>query len=159
MVNVIYCLYCTLDGEDDIYIGSTSNLLKRYKIHMSKCKNLNITYDIYKKMRETGAEHWKARILEYCDGMSVKKLRKREQEYINMMVPKLNTIAAYCTKRDYYIKNRDEILEKTKIYRNANKEKIRKYKCQKIQCSCGKKITRTHKARHEKTTYHKKNTK
>ena len=153
-MSYIYSLYCTLPNVYDIYIGSTKNLRKRYMKHMYSCKN-NKQYKLYKKMRETGSEHWKMSILEYSDILNTKKLRKLEQDYIDIMAPTLNSICASRSYKEYYEQNKEKILKNVKTYRKLNKEKIRENKSKIIECSCGRKFTKTHKARHEKTKYHK----
>ena len=52
------------------------------------------------------------------------------------------------TKKEYWFKNKDKLLEQKKIYYEANKDKIN----EKIQCdNCFSTITRLNLLRHKKT--------
>jgi hypothetical protein len=53
-------------------------------------------------------------------------------------------------KKQYMEKNKDYFKQKKKEYREINKEKLH----EKINCECGGKYTRTHKARHQKSIQH-----
>lgn len=48
----------------------------------------------------------------------------------------------------YYQKNKDKILQQTKIYQQNNKEKIRAHNMRVLKCICGKTYTATHKKQH-----------
>lgn len=59
----------------------------------------------------------------------------------------------------YYEKNKSKIIERVKNYKKNNEEKLLEKRKKKYICDCGKELTWVHKARHEKSDFHIKNTK
>jgi hypothetical protein len=57
-------------------------------------------------------------------------------------------------KDRYYIKNKDEVSKKCKLYREKNKDKIAERRSIKYLCECGSKLNKDAKARHERSNKH-----
>ena len=144
------------------YYGSTTQTLnKRLIIH--KCdfkKNKGISsdeilkYDDYKiilvenfpcnskeeLIRREGFYIRNNKCVNKCiAGRNMNEYRKDRKEHIK----KINS--------NYYIKNKNKITEKGKIYRTENKEILNK----KYICECGGNYTKKHKSTHNKTKKHK----
>ena len=68
----------------------------------------------------------------------------------------LNTNRASRTIKEYYIDNKENILEQRKLYREQNKEAINERVKEKMTCECGSIIQHTEKARHSKSIKHQK---
>lgn len=130
MASIIYKI-TSASLPNVIYIGSTSvKMALRFKRHKSQYKLFvnglrKSTCSSYRLLRYDDVKITK---LEYCDE-DVQKLR--ETIYIavaKLMFTCLNRYYAVKTKTKslYYKQNKDYILTKSKVYRDANKEAITK---------------------------------
>ena len=169
-------IYKLIDNTNgNIYIGSTCLSLKeRLKYHKDK-------YNEYKKKETNGAtsyhiiknNDYRIELIENFPCKFKQELLNKEREYIenNKCINKLRPITTYQEKLDYdkewkknnkdkvkihgqtkYEKHRDKILESRKIYNEANKDKIKERKSQKIQCDiCSSTITRGILAQHKRS--------
>jgi hypothetical protein len=88
---VIYKIYCKDQSIQDIYVGHTTNFIKRkyqHKILSSKIDN-----KIYKTIRENGGwENWNMVELAVYNCKDSTEARIREQEYYELLKPTLNTL-------------------------------------------------------------------
>ena len=115
--------------NDDIYIGSTTQpLSKRMGEHRTAMKRGSI-YLVHQKMRELGVEHFYIELIEMYPCDSVEELLKREGRFIRE-IGTLNKQIAGRSKKEYYIDNKDHIIDCVKQYYEDNKDKIREYKKQ-----------------------------
>jgi len=126
---IIYKIKHNQDYDDEnIYIGSTCNLIRRRNHHKTCCNNendKNHNIPLYKYIRENGG--WDAFILikihDYnCNSKS--ELEVEERRMIDMLKPKLNKIIPTRSRKEWYEVNREVFLEKFKEYDKANKEVI-----------------------------------
>ena len=126
-------------NDDMILIGSTYHFSKRkYKYKQDICnpnsKDYNTPSCVY--IRENGGyNNWIMEVIEKYPCNNKDELRMKEDELILKMNPKLNTYRAYVTheefqdiKKEYYFKNKDEIIKRNAEYYNKNKDNISK-KC------------------------------
>jgi len=111
------------ENNETIYIGSTvQSLSQRYTKHSHKAPNNKIIL----------IENYS------CD--NCEELRKREQEVIEEHNNLLNKNRAYTMgnskeqsshrkeyKKLWYLKNKERILEKLKLYKECNKDRLREY--------------------------------
>jgi predicted GIY-YIG superfamily endonuclease len=90
----VYKLLNVTTGE--FYIGSTTQSLdKRWWEHKSCAFNKNAQSELYCAMRcWDNDRHWKMIALEECPEATTKELREREQYYIDIEQPQLNTFNA-----------------------------------------------------------------
>ncbi len=170
----IYCIRNNID--DDIYVGSTTQLLsKRMALHRNKITH-KPHYKIYAKMIEMGTENFYIELIENYPCINKEELCMREGHFIRELGT-LNSSVAGRTKNMYYqefkdtkIKeyneiNKTKILETKKEYRINHKEEIAAYDKQrydektnhineKLICECGRTYSRQHKAAHIKTKIH-----
>lgn len=134
----IYKVTCKID-ETLLYIGSTRTLLcARMATHRTQSKTNDSKF--YNKMRELGAEHFKIEMIEMLDTSDRNEMTKREQHYIDLLKPNMNTISAipkkdmicfYTTKNGkkygpYYKSAQQNSDAKKKHYQN-NPEKLKKH--------------------------------
>ena len=153
---IIYRISCD-ELPDFIYIGSTTDFIKRKSQHKFKCKNCE--FKLYKTIRENGGWYnWNINIIEqYLDCKNKIEQHIREQEHIDKFKANLNSKNAYITeeqiknnkvkkiestkihrennrvkindkKKEYYKNNTELINEKSKIYYEQHKEEIKNYK-------------------------------
>lgn len=86
---LIYGIYCRINN--DLYIGSTTNMTNRWWCHKNGLKN-QFTKDtkLYKNMRENGIENYYIELIEYYPCNTKKELEKREGEIQRERKPNLN---------------------------------------------------------------------
>lgn len=75
-------------------------------------------------------------------GRTIKEYRNENKQKIKIQ------------RHDYYLNHKDDILSKSVIYRNNNRQKIKQYNNRVIDCICGRKTTNSHKRRHERSNFH-----
>ena len=158
-------IYKLIDNTNgDIYFGSTCKSLKErlgnHKKHYNKYIKTNVkrtaSYDIIKN------NDYKIELLENFPCKSKQELLSKEREYIenNKCINILRPIITYQEKLDYikewkkknYNDNKDKLLERCKIYNEANKDKIKERRSEKIQCDiCNSIITIYKLPRHKKS--------
>jgi len=143
-VSCIYRISHKLDYENEnVYIGSTSNLHKRKITHKSNCineKSKDFHYKVYQYIRENGGfDNFQFIILRVCDNVDKKELIKLEQSFIDVYEPTLNSQSASQTKKEY---------------REINREEINQKRRQVIECVCGKNSVHSSIARHRKSKHH-----
>jgi len=151
-MGIIYLIKNKID--DKIYVGSTTLPLPiRWNKHKFDCKTKNSLF--YRKMREYGVNNFYIEKYEEHD-CDKTELGKKEGEVIKQLglCNTLNQKIEGRTKKEWYADNRHQIIERTKNYREINKEKIKKKKNLQVVCECGEKYTASHRARHYKTKRH-----
>lgn len=125
--NLIYKICC----ENEMYIGHTTNLYKRIQRHQYSIRN-NFNTKLYNYIK---GKFWYLEIIEMFPCQSSREANEREQYFIKMLKPSLNTIKSYRTIEDikksdcekslrYYYKNKDLIKERNKNKKNLIINKI-----------------------------------
>jgi len=137
---IIYKLCCKDPNVTEIYIGSTTNFIKRKHSHKCNCnnnseKNKHYNSKVYKFIRDNGGwENWDMiQIIEYsCENK--KQLESKERYYIELLKSSLNgqlpTRKREEYQKQYRLDNRDKILENKKQYDKKNQDKIKEYQKQ-----------------------------
>ena len=166
----IYKIACKDPAIDDIYIGSTTNLIKRRNSHKHDCININSDrYNsyVYRFIREHGNWcNWDVYLIKEFKCNTKMQKSQVERAYIESLKPKLNkNVPAnfqtgdiwdqkeYCKR--YKEKNNDIIVENNKAYRESHKEQIKQLKQQTIHCNyCNHMINLSHRTRHNRTKKH-----
>ena len=137
--------------NENIYIGSTTNFVKRKNNHKNCCNNPNDKkYHLknYENIRENGGwEMWNMIEIEKFPCADKNESLKREREWIEFYKSKLNKILPTRTDKEYgieyYQNNKTKMNEYAKQYRQDNKEKLSNYeklrnnkksKCDKCGC-------------------------
>lgn len=157
MEYVIYKCYCRDVSENDIYIGSTTDLAQRIKFH--KGDYMREDKKLYEKMKLTGGfSNWVFESLENGKEETRKDILMREQYWIEKLNPVLNSANAYLStehRRQIWRENRKKYREKYPEKTKAWNDKIAKMKwrCE----TCNHNYPYSVKARHLKTKKHKDN--
>ena len=174
---LIYKLCCKNPEIKEIYVGSTTNLIKRKYYHKYDCNNVNSkAYNHYKYqfIRDNGGfKNWDMVLIENYACENKRQLEKRERYFIELLNTTLNSYTPFLTEeekkeqkkeydKEWNEKNKTEILEQKKKNYQNNKEKIlekrkehyKKNKKEKYNCVCGSNIRLVEKKRHLKSTKH-----
>tara|TARA_Y100000385_G_C12946267_1_gene573433 strand:- start:353 stop:955 length:603 start_codon:yes stop_codon:yes gene_type:complete len=135
------CIYKIKHNEDyndeNIYIGSTCNLIRRRCAHKTTCYNENCkdyNYNVYQHIRENGG--WDSfvtiKVHDFpCESKG--ELEIEERRMIDLLQSKLNKNVPGRTVKEYYQDNRDKISERHKQYRQDNRDKYLEYNKQHYQ--------------------------
>jgi len=147
-------------NDDMVYIGSTTDVKTRMYNHKGMCHNPEspkYNYKVYKYIRENGGfDEWEMIIIDKIEVPLIicEQRDKCENEYIRRYdaINKLNICYSSRTKKEYYLDNREIILEKKKVYRENNREIIAEKKKQKVCCNiCGLFVSKDYLCKHRQT--------
>ena len=117
----IYKIYNTIN--DDIYVGSTTQkLCERMRHH--RCSRNRL---IHKAFIDLGVKNFFIELIEKCPCNDKDELRKKEGEYIRSLKPSLNMRIEGRNKTEYYIDNKEHLLQLMNKYNENNKEHVREY--------------------------------
>jgi len=122
------------DIDDQFYVGSTANFSKRLKHHQDKSRDQS-KGKLHTLMRTHGNDHFEIILIEDFPCTNSKELRTREDYYIKLLKPTLNSIGAILDVekvkqkvKEYAIKHKNEKREYDIKYRAMNEDKIRERK-------------------------------
>lgn len=138
----VYAIQCK--SNDNLYIGSTIIYNQRLKRHRDRLNGLVDGGDckLYNMMRENGGldNH---DIFPFEEDVPQELLKYREQFYMDLLEPNMNTNNAVRTREEYLRQRREEYLRhKTKYL-------------QKVECVCGATVTKMYLVKHLRTQLHK----
>ena len=169
----IYKLVCKDIHITKIYIGHTTNWIKRKSNHKSNCNNSNLKeydYFVYQFIRENGGwDNFDMILIEEYECENRLQAEQRERYWIETLKAELNTHIPSRTQNEYYETNKETVLEYQKQYYETNKETFLGYQkkyyeknkekklkkmCEKIVCECGCEITKCNMLRHRRTIKH-----
>ena len=165
---LIYKIVCKDLNIKDCYVGNTTNFRQRKSAHKSICNNENSKYyniNIYKFIRENGEwDNWNMLEIKKYPCNDKREAEAEERKYYEELNANLNSRNPFTTKderkeqkKNYYQENKNHISNNQKNYKEENKDKIKEQKEKwniKIECECGGKYTKSHKARHLKSKKH-----
>lgn len=125
-----YTIYSFVNNTGDTYVGSTKNLDKRIKKHITSYCN-NASYKLYNMIDDfpNGWNDITINILETLDG-TFTEARMLEERWRSSLGANMNSIRCFITNderlkkaRDYYRNNKEQVLKCKKEYyiKNANK--------------------------------------
>lgn len=138
--------------EDLVYIGSTvqslSNRLCEHRKH-SRNENINLTSQLLFAVGKP-----KIILIQDFPCNNKKELEQRERYYIEN-TKCVNKNIPCRTRNEYYIDNREQIIEKTLKYYFKNYEHINNKRKEKIKCDCGREITKSALYNHKNSKIHK----
>jgi len=136
----IYKICCKDPSINEIYVGSTTEIVKRRWNHKSKCNDPNSkehNYNVYKFIRENGGwDNWDMVRIESFPCESSEEVRQREREVFDELKPTLNIRRpkisneeileeARARNKALYAVNPEKNRAKNKAWYAANQEKSR----------------------------------
>ena len=127
---IIYKIVCNDLNITDVYVGHTTNFIKRKARHKSDCNNINgkaYNYKIYTIIRDNGGfENWSMiEIEKFQDCNDINEASARERYWYELLNAKLNTNFPARNVKEYYENNKDLIKEKSKLYRDQHKNELK----------------------------------
>jgi hypothetical protein len=146
---IIYKIVCNDLNITDVYVGHTTNFIKRKALHKSNCNNINgksYNLKIYNTIRNNGGfENWSMiEIEKFQDCNDINEASAKERYYYEVLNAKLNT---NCPGRN--------VKEYNKEYYEDNKDKINAIKKTHYICDiCNGNYTHNHRAQHFKSIKH-----
>ena len=174
---IIYKICCKDINITDIYIGHTTDFIRRKSQHKFACNNpTDKSYKlyVYQFIRDSGGfDNWNMIEIEKYNCIDRLEASKRERHWVEELKSTLNKQMPSRTpkearqyykeqnkdkllekQKEYYIENKDKLIEKQKEYRENNKDKINEI-CICDVCNCN--YSKSHKARHEQSQKHQDN--
>jgi hypothetical protein len=147
---VVYKIVCNDLNVKECYVGHTSNFIKRKYNHRYNCINNIKKFKVYETIRNNGGwENWSMLEIEKFSCNNKQEALLRERHWYEILNTSLNSYLPLMGENyNYYNSNKNIIKEKTKIYKENNKEYIENKRKEKIECECGKDITRYNLKRH-----------
>ena len=130
--SIIYKLcHCNDLNNENIYIGSTTNFRMRKNQHKTICNNeksKKYNYPVYNYIRDNGGwDEWQMIPIEVFPCNDKKELEVRERHHIELLKPTLNKIIPTRTHKQWYVDNKEVIIQKVKGWYETNKEKKAQY--------------------------------
>ena len=124
----VYKLCCLDPTITDIYVGSTRSFRQRKNQHKCNCNNENnkiYNFYVYQFIRDNGGwSNWTMISLYNGQFENKRELERKEREFIETLKSSLNKVIPTRTDKEYYLDNKEKIMEKHKKYKEENKEKI-----------------------------------
>ena len=135
------CVYLLYDNDYKIYIGKTKNLLNRLHTHRSPSNTSS------SRFLNEGFNH--IVLYQNDDIVNVNNAERRTYDICKKLygAKLINKSRPLNTARDYYIQNKQSILDRSKTYREVNKQYYKdyyinnikaKYTCDICDCSLSK---------------------
>jgi hypothetical protein len=175
------CIYKIEHCDDPslVYVGSTTDMVKRKTQHKTCCNNPKspkYNLKVYQMIRQNGGwDAFKFLLVEKYPCNDSHECRKREDEVIKLLKCNMNSYNAYSSEeqkkitakkyvennkakindnaKEYYANNREKCNAQMKEYYQTNKQKV----LDRIQCECGAFCAKVNLHRHRRTTKHNNN--
>jgi hypothetical protein len=179
---IIYKIVCKDLNIKDLYVGHTTNFIKRKQYHKSDCNNPNSThynYKVYSTVRDNGGwDNWDMIEIEKYSCKDANEARARERYWYEELKANLNSIRPISSKEEQkelykitnkeYVKKNEEFIkqyqtdwyeENQDIVKKNQKEyydiKGKFLKGEKITCECGKTLRKDGLKTHYTSVKHK----
>jgi hypothetical protein len=167
---IIYKIVCNDLIITDVYVGHTTNFIKRKALHKSDCNNINrkaYNLKIYNIIRNNGGfENWSMIEIEKYPCNDINEATARERYYYELLNAKLNSNCPGRNKKeyqeinkdkikDYYENNKDNIQKNSKNYYEKNKNNINAMRKIPYICDiCNGNYTHANRVKHINTKKH-----
>lgn len=131
---IIYKIYCKDETVTDVYVGRTTDFIRRKFAHQSQSKkqSSNKTQYLYTVINNNGGwSNWIMETVENYPCCNSIEADDRECYWINTLEASLNVQVKFSNveyKKEWYFKNRECIRQRQKEYRQNRETEKRKYK-------------------------------
>ncbi len=93
---VIYKIYCKDTTIKELYVGHTTDYVRRKKSHRKNCNDANTHTKLYTFIREHGGwDNWIMEVISFFSCKDLSEARQKEQEYFTSLGATLNSIEPY----------------------------------------------------------------
>jgi hypothetical protein len=93
---MIYKIYCKDTSITDLYVGHTTDFVKRKNAHRYACRNNNSQLKLYTFIREHGGwDNWEMDVIAFFKCRDLCEARSKEQEYFVSLKATLNSIEPF----------------------------------------------------------------
>ena len=131
---IIYKIYCKNTTVNDIYVGHTTNFIKRKYQHKIACNKLDYKLKIYNIIRSNGGwENWDMTEIATYNCKNHTEARIKEQEHYKLLKCSLNSKPPYINKSNLSC----EISKDTKDTKKTQNNK-QKFFCEYCDFNCFK---------------------
>jgi hypothetical protein len=128
---IIYKIVCNDLNICDVYVGSTTDFIRRKGQHKQCCnseKSKKYNRKVYQTIRTNGGwDNFTMVEIEKYPCIDSNEARTRERHYYELLNASLNMFYPIRSGKEYYEDNKEKILDQCKHYREANKEHIKDY--------------------------------
>jgi hypothetical protein len=121
---VFYKIFCKDENIKDVYVGRTTDFIRRKFAHKQKCKTNSIHPYTFINMNG-GWDNWNIEIIEKYPCSNSIDANDREQHWINLLEATLNTQIKFSNveyKKEWYFKNRERIRVQQELSREKRKQ-------------------------------------
>ena len=154
----IYKLVCNDLNVHNVYVGSTTSMVKRKATHKNCCNSVSskaYNEKKYKIIRLNGGWYnWSMVLIEYYPCTNKSEAFARERYYTELLNTGMNSYIPGRSHLEYRKANRSVLSERNKIYHESNKDKIHAKRNAKVICECGGHTTYGDRTKHFKTNKH-----
>jgi hypothetical protein len=117
---IIYKIYCKNQIVTGVYVGHTTNFIKRKYHHKICSNNLNNKLEIYKTIRENGGwENWEMVEIGCYNCKNSEEARIKEQKHYEELNASLNAVPPYIGKKILDEKYKIRTIRTNKMPKNA----------------------------------------
>ena len=126
------CIYKLVHNDDindeNIYIGHTTDIVKRRNGHKRRCNNPNNKkhkFKVYQFIRENGDwDNWKMILIEKYPCNDIDEAKARERYWIKELKATLNVTQPNRTKKEWTEDNIEKVKDYKKEYQQNNKDRL-----------------------------------
>jgi hypothetical protein len=140
---VIYKIYCKDTTIKELYVGHTTDYVRRKKSHRKNCNDANTHTKLYTFIREHGGwDNWIMEVISFFSCKDLSEARQKEQEYFTSLGATLNSIEPYPSpEKKLKLKQKVEnTICEEKVDNTKNKENTDttacKFYCKKCNLKC-----------------------
>ena len=114
---IIYKIYCKDYNIHEIYVGHTTNYIKRKYQHKMSCNNLNNKVKIYDIIRANGGwDNWEMVEIAKYNCKDSTEARIKEQHHYELLKASLNSVPPFIDKEQYFCNTCNVQCSSTKDY-------------------------------------------
>ena len=125
---IIYKIVCNDLNIKDVYIGHTTDFIRRKQTHRKNCSqesSYKYNTKLYSFIRDNGGfNNFQMLMIETFECKNGNEARTRERYWYEELKPNLNSRLPFITKQEYLENHRKQKREYDKKYREINREKI-----------------------------------
>ena len=138
---IIYKICCNDLTITSVYVGHTTDFIRRCSSHKTNCNNGKLNCKVYQMIRQNGGWlNWTMIEIEKYLCIDSNEATARERYHYEIENSTLNTLYPFRNKKEYYQQNKELLNNNSKEYYKQNKEECNNnskeyYKQNKEECN------------------------